>query len=383
MQESIGKPSEHALEGDAAKLKRIEAQMHRMTKIFMDGADPIVIRDLDGVILDANHETERVFGWSRDEILGKRCTHLLAPEYHHLADEVLSRLRQGESVRNIEAAVITQWGQTVPVLSTVFLLTNEHGETIGYAEIVKDITQWKEMTERLQQRNRELQHFANILAHDLGAPLRTIRGFAELIKDGCQDALSEECQQHLRFIFDSARRMDLLIEDLLKYVRIENHAVSFDDVNCDKILKQVLENLHAAISDNNAEITSDPMPTIHANGTQMIQLFQNLIDNAIKYSSAEPLREHISAKQEGDNWEFTFRDNGIGIDDKYQDKIFDVFRRLHSDEVIPGTGIGLATCKAIVERHGGRIWVESEKGKGSVFHFTIATTSPNEDSTAG
>jgi light-regulated signal transduction histidine kinase (bacteriophytochrome) len=165
--------------------------------------------------------------------------------------------------------------------------------------------------------------------------------------------------------------MDLLIEDLLKYVRIENHELSFDDVNCDRLLKQVMANLHAAIKENDAEITSDPLPTIRANGIQMTQLFQNLIENAIKYASADAPRIHISADNQRDTWEFTFRDNGIGIDSKYQDKIFDVFQRLHSNEVIPGTGIGLATCKAIVDHHGGRIWVHSEKGKGSCFHFTI------------
>ncbi len=362
---------ENVNEGYAARLKRIEAQMHRMTKVFMDGADPIVIRDLDGIVLDVNHETERAFGWTRDELVGSRTKHLLAPEYQQLADEILERVRHGENVRNVEAAVRTRSGDIVPVLATVFLLTDENGEVIGYAEIAKDITEWKRTTERLKQRNRELQQLANILAHDLGAPLRTIRGFVDLIEDDCEEKLNEQCHQHLQFITDSAQRMDQLIEDLLKYVRIENLPVSFETVDCNRILNQVLQNLHAAITNSKAEIVSDPLPTIRANAVQLTQLFQNLIDNAIKYSKDEPPEVHVSVEAQSDDWEFSIRDNGIGIDKKFQGCVFDVFRRLHGDEVFPGTGIGLATCKAIVERHGGRIWVESVKGKGSVFHFTI------------
>jgi light-regulated signal transduction histidine kinase (bacteriophytochrome) len=165
--------------------------------------------------------------------------------------------------------------------------------------------------------------------------------------------------------------MDRLIEELLSYTRIENQAASYQCVDCEKVFEQALADLHAAISITDAEITCDPLPTIHANATQMAQLFQNLIDNAIKYSAADPPKVHVSATRQETDWEFSVRDNGIGIDMKYLNKVFDVFRRLHSDDVFPGTGIGLAICKAIVERHGGRIWVESVKSEGSTSYFAI------------
>jgi PAS domain S-box-containing protein len=360
-------PAEDAL----SKLKEIETQLHRMTKVFMDGADPIVIRDMGGNVLDINRETERVFGWTRDEVRGTRATLQLAPESRELADQILERVRAGETVRNVEVAVRTKSGHVVPVLATVFLLTDEHGDPVGYAEIVKDISELKRAHEKLQQRNQELTRFADVLAHDLRAPLHTIRGFADLVQHDCHTERGQQCHDYLQEIMEGVDRMERLISDVLQYARIENQAISIQVVDCEDVIREAVANLHGAIVENQARITHDPLPTIQANRTQMVQLFQNLLGNAVKFHAVESPRVHVACREESGQWEFEVRDNGIGMSAQHLHKIFDAFQRLHADSVFPGTGIGLSTCRSIVEHHGGRIWVESEKGKGSVFQFTI------------
>jgi PAS domain S-box-containing protein len=364
---SLPTTSEDAL----SKLKEVEAQLQRMTKIFMDGADPIVIRDMGGNVLDANREAERVFGWKRDEVRGTRAKLQLAPEYRDLADEILQRLRNGETVRNVEVAVLQKGGGEIPVLATVFTLTNEENDPIGYAEITKDITQLKRANQKLQQRNQELTQFANVLAHDLRAPLNTIRGFADLVQHDFNDARGQRCRDYLHEIIEGADRMERLISDILAYALVESQPFSKLCVDCQDAYEQAIANLHAAIVESDAVITCDPLPTIRANQTQMVQLFQNLIGNAIKFRGVNPPRIHVSCEGDDGQWKFSVRDNGIGMDEKNLNRVFDAFHRLHADSAIPGAGIGLSICRGIVERHDGQIWVESEKGKGSVFRFVI------------
>jgi PAS domain S-box-containing protein len=366
------------MESDGATLKQVEAQLAKMTKVFVDGADPILIFDLDRSVLDMNFETERVFGWSRAELVGGPTRHLLPPELHPLADSVWERLGRGETVRNYETAVRTKSGEVVPVLTTSFLLTSETGQPVAAAAIIKDITQLKRTTEQLQQRNRELQQFANVLAHDLGAPLRGIKGSAQLLDRHCKDQLDEQAGEYLEMIQDSVHRMQRLIKDLLDFARVEHQAKTFQAVDCSQVFEHAVKNLHAAIEENDAKVTCDTLPTIHGNATQLVQLFQNLIGNAIKFRRADAPRVHVTTQRSDEGWHFQVRDNGIGIEATHLDKIFDVFQRLHSEAEFPGTGIGLAICKAIVERHGGRIWIESEKGKGSIFHFTIPVRPPDQ-----
>lgn len=351
-------------------LKQIETQLARMTKVFMDGADPIVIFDLNRRVLDMNHEAERVFGWTRDELLGGTTRHLLPSEFHGLADEVAERLARGETVRNYETAVRTKSGSIVPILVTSFRLTDDVGSPVATAAIAKDITQLKRVNDRLSQRNRELREFANVLAHDLSAPLRTIQGFSDLILQDSKE-LSPNQREYIELIRQGVERMDRLISDLLDYARIERGEIPTTSIDFNSVLKAALDNLHAAIHKTGAVITSDSLPVANANRTQMVQLLQNLIGNAIKFHGDEPPRIHVRVELSGDEWKFSVADNGIGIDAPNVNKIFDVFYRLHSEEDVPGTGIGLATCKAIVERHGGRIWVSSQVGDGATFHFTI------------
>jgi light-regulated signal transduction histidine kinase (bacteriophytochrome) len=226
-------------------------------------------------------------------------------------------------------------------------------------------------SELLERTNSELQHFAYAASHDLREPLRTITAYTQLVqlRSGSQvDAKSAEC---LQFIVAAADRMSLLIDNLLDYSKageVTNRPPI--SLRMEEVLERALGNLNGSIEDNNALITHDPLPAITGDKTHLEQLFQNLVGNALKYRRQETPRIHISAREAGNEWLFSVSDNGQGIPLQYQSQIFELFKRLHSQQY-PGTGIGLATCKRLVERYGGRIWVESESGEGSTFYFTL------------
>ncbi len=227
--------------------------------------------------------------------------------------------------------------------------------------------------EELARSNAELEQFAYVASHDLQEPLRKMSSYSQLLAKRYQGHLDENADKFIEHIVDAATRMQALIKALLEYSRVGNGEISQEPVNLESVIKQTLVDLESSILETRATITYDPPPTLMANPIQINQLFQNLIGNAIKFRRQEPPVIHISAKQKDNEWVFGVRDNGIGIDPEYFERIFQIFQRLHSRAEYPGTGIGLAICMKIVERHGGRIWVESEPGKGSAFWFTLAT----------
>ena len=359
-----------------SELKKVESQLRLMTKIFMDSADPIVIRDLDGRVLDINSEAERVFGWKREEMVGQRTIHLVAPECQEAAEEIHQRRLKGETVRNFQTIVRGKSGRLVPVLATVFLLTDEDDNPVGMADILKDVTLLRQACDQVHQRNRDLKQFARALSHDLATPLGAIRGFADLLLEDYQTQLDEDGRELCRSIIDGADRMDRMIKDLLELTRLESGAGELESVEMSTILKHAQANLHAVIQESGAVISADDLPTVQGNASLLIRLLQNLIGNAIKFQRHETPRIHISAMRSDDAWHFTVADNGIGIASEDREKIFAPLTRLHAESTYPGTGIGLAACRSIAELHGGRIWVESTKGEGSVFHFTIRDQPP-------
>ncbi|MDO8302140.1 MAG: ATP-binding protein [Sedimentisphaerales bacterium] len=223
----------------------------------------------------------------------------------------------------------------------------------------------------LVRSNKDLEQFAYIASHDLQEPLRVITGYLQLIAKRYKGRLDSDADEFINFAVDGANRMQSLIIDLLTYSRVLKKAKPFAEVDCDLLLVQALANLEVAIKTTNAVITHDPLPTIMADGTQLIQVFQNLIGNAIKFRGNKKQEIHVTAKHDTNEWVFSVKDNGIGIESAYKERIFVIFQRLHSREEYPGTGIGLAICKKIVERHGGRIWLESTPGEGSTFYFAI------------
>jgi len=227
-------------------------------------------------------------------------------------------------------------------------------------------------TRELTRSNEELQQFAYVASHDLQEPLRMISSYTQLLGRRYGDRLDGDAKEFMAYIVDGAARMKQLIEDLLAYSRVGTRAKEFQEVDSGASLARALANLRASQEASGAVITHDPMPHVLADGAQLAQIFQNLIGNAIKFRGAEPPRIHVGAQTTDTVCVFTVKDNGIGLDTQYAERIFMMFQRLHNKTEYPGTGIGLAIVKKIVERHGGRIWVESEPGKGAQFGFTIA-----------
>lgn len=229
----------------------------------------------------------------------------------------------------------------------------------------------------LTRSNADLQQFAYVASHDLQEPLRMVASYTQLLAKRYKGRLDPDADEFITFAVDGATRMQQLIKDLLAYSRVTTQRAPSEPIECAPALALALNNLHMAIERHQAVVTHGPLPSVIGDGMQLAQLFQNLISNAIKFHGDQPPRVHLSATQQENEWVFAVRDNGIGIDPQYADRIFVIFQRLHTPAEYPGTGIGLALCKKIVERHGGRIWVDSHPGQGAMFYFTLPF-SPND-----
>lgn len=238
-------------------------------------------------------------------------------------------------------------------------------------QISKRELELNNIIEDLKRSNEDLQQFAYVASHDLQEPLRAIISFSQLLEEKYYNKLDANGKEFISFITEGAKNMNILIKDLLAYSRITTHAQAPRLHNLEDILKDALYNLQEAIKESDAEITYDEMPTLKVDRTQFLQLFQNFISNAIKFRRNIPPKIHIGVREGNVAWLFSIKDNGIGIESKYFDRLYNIFYRLHTKEEYPGTGIGLPICKKIIQRYGGKIWVESEVGKGTTFYFTI------------
>ncbi|MGH8515679.1 MAG: sensor histidine kinase, partial [Gammaproteobacteria bacterium] len=229
----------------------------------------------------------------------------------------------------------------------------------------------KKQAVELARSNAELEQFAYIASHDLQEPLRMVASYTQLLARRYQGRLDGDANEFIGFAVDGATRMQSQIQDLLNYSRLGKKEMDFEPTDCSAVLDRALVNLKVAVEESRATVTSDPLPAVTADGNQLVQLFQNLIGNAVKFRNHERPLIHVSAKRSGKEWLFSVRDNGIGFDPQFAERIFVIFQRLHAKGEHPGTGIGLAVCKKIVESHGGRIWAEAKPDKGATFYFTI------------
>jgi light-regulated signal transduction histidine kinase (bacteriophytochrome) len=253
--------------------------------------------------------------------------------------------------------------------------THELSETnakllVEVAERQRAEEEVKRSVAELARSNSELEQFAYVASHDLREPLRAVAGMAQLLSKGYQDKLDGKAQEYLTHIVDGVARGQDLIDDLLEFSRIGHKRHLVKVVESKEILKQVMENLSVAIRESGAVVTYDGLPSLKCDPTQLTQLLQNLVGNAIKFRGEQRPKIHVQAEVKNGEWVFAVRDNGIGIDPQYFDRIFTIFQRLHTRRAYPGSGIGLAICKKIVQLHGGRIWVESAPGQGAAFFFT-------------
>ncbi len=339
--------------------------------------------------------------WLENPVLWYTQLHPEDRERWHL--EFARTCAAGERFRS-EYRFLTRDGQVVWVHGEAQMVRDEAGQPLFLQGIAYDITEKKraeevlrrlnvELEERVQERtaqlekanavlarqaeelvrsNAELEQFAYVASHDLQEPLRMVSSFTQLLAETYQGKLGADADDYIGYVVEGAVRMQHLINDLLTYSRVGRTGYEMAPTDCTEVFNDARANLAKAIEEYGAAVTADPLPSVLAERFHLLQVFQNLIGNAIKFRKGdEPPRVHIQACRQGHEWLFSIRDNGIGIDPQYADRIFLVFQRLHSRKKYPGTGIGLAICKKVVERHGGRIWVESEQGRGSTFYFTL------------
>ena len=282
----------------------------------------------------------------------------------------IKEVARGDFSRKVNIDSPKELGQLASEFNNMAAALNE--STTSIKNLNEEITKREQLEQNLKASNKELERFAYIASHDLQEPLRMVSSYTQLLEKRYKDKLDQQASEFIHFAVDGAVRMQTLINDLLAYSRLGSKAKPFEAVDCNVIFDQVKAHLSVSINDSNTVITNDQLPTVNADPVQLSQIFQNLISNAIKFRGENPSRIHISAEKNNDHWLFSFRDNGIGIESKYKDKVFEIFQRLHSKEQYPGTGIGLAISKRIAERHGGKLWFDSEPGKGSIFYFTIS-----------
>jgi PAS domain S-box-containing protein len=344
--------------------------------------DAMVVVNPGGEIVLLNVQAEKQFGYSRDELVGQKVKNIIPEGFAERL--VADALRSAEDAlaqqigTGIELTARRKNGSNFPI--ELMLSPLESAEGVLVTAAIRDITTRKkaeanllDKVEELNRSNEELGQFAYIASHDLQEPLRMVASYTQLLSRRYKGKLDADADEFIAFAVDGASRMQRLIQDLLTYSRVGTKGQDLLDVSSEEALQQALINLRSAIEDSGALVTHDPLPAVLADEMQLIQLFQNLVGNAIKYQSPGIPKVHISAaKNDAYKWVFSVKDNGLGIDPQYFEKIFGMFQRLHKREEFAGTGIGLAICKKIVERHGGSISVESQPGHGSTFQFALA-----------
>ena len=339
----------------------------------------------EGHFVRWNGRFERVTGYTSEEIAALSPLDLFGSEDKEAVGVAIARVFEGGEAE-VSADFVPKAGIPIPYWFTGTLKRLDGAPyLIGMGT---DVSALKEIESRLlhskdalERSNKELEQFAYVASHDLQEPLRMVASYTQLLERRYKDQLDDTAREFIAFAVDGANRMQRLINDLLAYSRVQTRGGDPQFVDLNHVLGQARANLAAAIEEGSALVTNDELPTVMADPAQMVSVFQNLVGNAIKFHGAEPPHVHVSAREIGSEVEVSVRDNGIGIRKEHQERIFVIFQRLHNRTEYPGTGVGLALCKRIVERHGGRIWVESEEGKGATFAFTLPKGTQEEEST--
>ncbi len=331
----------------------------------------------EGRILAANPALQRLLGYPEIETLLKMNAADLYPDPAERAQAQAILERDG-ILRDFEMHLRRSDGSIVWVKDTTRAIRDSRGRLLYYEGVIEDIDERKRaeaalarQAQELARSNAELEQFASIVSHDLQEPLRMVRNFAELLAERYRDKLDADADEFIGYLVDGARRMQELIQALLEYSRVTTRGRPLSPTDTHAVLESVLRDLGLPLQEAGATVTRERLPTVMADGRQLGQLFQNLISNAAKFRGQAAPRVHVGAVCRAGEWLFSVRDNGIGIEAAECQRIFGIFERVHPEGQYPGTGVGLAIAKRIVERHGGRIWVESEPGAGSVFYFTI------------
>lgn len=360
--------------------KQLKVSQQSYTQLLGEIQDyAIITLDLDGNIVTWNKGAERIKGYTAQEIIGHnfRIFYTPAAIATHTPEQLLATAIRDGRITHEDYRVRKDgtlfWGSV-----TITALHNNEGVHTGFIKITRDLTERKVAEEKTQSylrklevENRELEQFTYIASHDLQEPLRSISTLVELVAKEYTGKLDENADSYLRFIKQSSNRMSDLIKALLDYSRIGRERKK-ELVDCNQLILNVVDDLRSSVQDSKAQIIMEDLPAIYAYPVELKLLFQNLLSNAIKFRKKDvPVVVRITCVRKEEEWEFEFADNGIGIAPRHQEKVFEIFQRLHNKLQYEGTGIGLAHCKKIVSLHGGRIWLQSEPGEGSRFYFTI------------
>jgi PAS domain S-box-containing protein len=408
-----------AVEREAAQMERLQKQagdLREQAQLLDLAHDAIMVRDLDGQILFWNQGAAERYGWPKQEAVGRSSHQLLETKFPHPLEEIMAKL-QRESFWEGELEHSRRDGKRIVVASRWVLQRRNSDQSQAVMEINNDITErrraeesLRKAHEELEQRvlertrdlktsnellemeiverkraqgvlaqqsaelarsNSELEQFAYIASHDLQEPLRMVGSYVQLLERNYKALFDAKGEEYIAYAVDGAKRMQMLINDLLAYSRVGTQGNEFFLTDCAGVVGLAIKNLQKAIQESGTTITCDPLPTVLADKMQLLQLFQNLLANAIKFRVEQSPEIYITAKHIDGFWQFAIKDNGIGIEPRHFERIFLIFQRLHSRRHYAGTGMGLAICKKIVDRHGGTIWPVSEPGMGTTFFFTL------------
>jgi signal transduction histidine kinase len=364
---------------------RLSAERTRLRAILDTLPVGVAISDSKGRLDEANSQMDRIWG---GKFATARTPHEFLAYVGYWPDTgvrlrldewpMARSVQKGETVAGEAVDIERSNGTRGTVLISSAPIKDDSGTITGAVTIAMDITaqtaiekELAEKAEDLVRSNKELQQFAYVASHDLKEPLRMVTTYVQMLDRRYCDKLDDQAKEYIGFAVEGSKRMYALVDDLLTYSRVETSVQPFSAVAMDQVMITALKDLNEAIESIGATVTVDHLPEVNADFQQMVQLMENLIGNAIKFRRDEPPVVQVSATMNENGWLFSVKDNGIGIAKEYSDKVFQMFQRLHPREMFPGTGIGLAICKKVVERHGGKIWFESEPGVGTTFYFTM------------
>ena len=363
---------------DISDRKKNEEIKSQLASIVLNSSDAIYAMTLSGQIESWNPGAEKLYGISQREAIGRNIEIVVPPEKSGELQNLLDKVSKGDRIESFETKRQRKDKSILDVSLTISPIVEESGLITGASAISRDITFKKQVEEELRRyaeelalSNEELYVFSYAASHDLQEPLRSIQNFIETLNKKYKKRLGHEIEEQINSAEDGVTRMYRLITDFLMYSRVGTERAAKEEVDCNLVVKDALANLEVSVKESKAQIKQFTLPKIWGNSIQMTQVFQNLIANSIKYQGeSKPLIE-ISAEKKNGMWQFAVKDNGIGIEQWFSERIFIVFQKLHDHRKYPGSGIGLALCKRVVEKHGGKIWFESEVGKGTTFFFTL------------
>ena len=377
------------LEMQNDELRRTQQELEASREKYFDLYDlaPVgyVSINENGIILESNLTAAFMLSQERSYLVGQLFTRLIFREDQNIYYGCHKQLVETRENQICRIRMVKKDGNPLWVRINISIAQGIDGST-RFRAVIIDISERKQVDEKLSQvmeeltrSNEELEKFAYVASHDLQEPLRMVSSFARLLKNRYKGKLDQDADDFINFAVDGANRMQVLITDLLAYSRVGRWGNEFKEESSDAVLERALSNLKVVVEQRGAVVTRDPLPVMMGDDSQLAQLFQNLIGNAVKFCKDRTPHIHVSSERRGNKWVFSVRDNGIGIAPEYFERIFLIFQRLHGKQEYPGTGIGLAICRKVAERHGGRIWVESEPGSGSTFYFTIPKGRLNHD----